>query len=72
MGRICPSTNGKQDLQVSILLFEQEKLLNTTVDIVSSLTPRISWKMLVGIRPGIGQKTKMEQRVRRDPMLGKM
>lgn len=39
IGGIGPSSNGKQNLQLSVLLLKKEKLLHTAVDVGSHIVP---------------------------------
>lgn len=55
IGRVSPATDRKQDLQLAVLLLEQEKLLDTSVRIVTDVIPRICRVMLLNIRPRVGQ-----------------
>lgn len=38
-----------------MLLFEQEQLLDTTVDVVAGVVPRVARIVLLDVRPAIGQ-----------------
>ena len=49
IGRICPSTNRQYHFKMPMLLFEEEKLLDTPVYIVSVVIPRVAWVMLRGV-----------------------
>ena len=53
IGRISPSTNRQQNLQIPITLLQQEQLLDAAVDIVPLVIPRVGGIVLVGIGPGI-------------------
>jgi hypothetical protein len=52
---IGPASNRQKNLKLRVSLLEQEKLLDTAIDIVSGIIPGISRIMLVSIRPGVRQ-----------------
>ena len=41
---------------MTMTLLEQEQLLDTSVDVLSRVVPRVSRVALVGIRPRVGQE----------------
>ena len=57
IGRVGPTANGEQDLQLPILLLEQKQLLNTAIDIGTDVIPGVCGVVLLNVRPGVGQIT---------------
>ena len=55
IGRVGPSTDRQQNLQLPILLFEQEQLLDASVDISADIVPGVRWVMLLDVGPGVCQ-----------------
>lgn len=52
---VGPATDRKQNLQLAVLLLEQEKLLDTSIRIVTDIVPRVCRVMLLEIGPRVGQ-----------------
>lgn len=55
VARVSPSPDRQKDLEVAVLLLQQEELLDTSIDIVSDIVPRITGEVLLDIGPGIRQ-----------------
>lgn len=53
VARISPTADRKKDFELSVSLFQEEELLDASVDIVSGVTPRIARIVLISIRPGV-------------------
>lgn len=55
IGRVGPSTDRQQNFQLSILLFEQEQLLDASVDISADVIPGVRGIVLLDVGPGVRQ-----------------
>jgi len=53
LGRVGPPTDGEENLQVAVLLFEEVQLLDAAVNVVPNVIPRVRGVVLLDIRPGI-------------------
>jgi hypothetical protein len=55
VGRVRPATDGKEDLQLAVLLLLKIQLLRASIDVGANIVPRVGGVVLVGVRPGVGQ-----------------
>jgi len=55
VGAICPAADRQEDLQVAVALLVKVELLQTAVEVVANIVPRISRPVFVGVCPAVGQ-----------------
>ena len=46
VGRVGPSADGEEGLEVAVLLFEEIELLDAAVDVGADVVPAVGWVVL--------------------------
>jgi hypothetical protein len=53
--RICPSTDGEQEFEMSGRPLHEVELFEVTVEVVLRLVPRITWVVNIRVGPFVGE-----------------